>query len=197
VALLRGVNNLGGKRVPMAELRALVASLGHANVRTYIASGNVMFTPSLLAGGADGAADPPTLAAEMEQAIIVRLGVRSRVVVLSREQLARCVQDNPFAEQTNARLLHAVFLPDAPRPNLGTWLADAEGQVRAHGCRDQVRLVGSTVYLHTPQGYPGSELRRVLARVGGPTSTQMAGTARNWATVSKLLQLCGPDFEGA
>ena len=181
----------------MTELRALVASLGHTNVRTYIQSGNLLFIPSSRAGGADGAADPPTVAAEMEHAIIARLGVRARVVVLSGEQLARCVQDNPFAEQTNPRLLHAVFLPDAPRPNLGTWLAEAERQVRAHGCRDQVRLFGRTVYLHTPQGYPGSELRRVLARVGGPTSTQMAGTARNWATVSKLLQLCGPDFEGA
>ena len=59
----------------MAELRALVASLGHTNVRTYIQSGNLLFIPSSRAGGADGAADPPTVAAEMEHAIIARLGV--------------------------------------------------------------------------------------------------------------------------
>jgi uncharacterized protein (DUF1697 family) len=46
--------------------------------------------------------------------------------------------------------------------------------------------------LHTPDGYPRSELRRVLARTGGPTSARLAGTARNWATVSRLLELCGP-----
>jgi len=43
--LLRGVNNLGGKRVAMAELRELVTSLGHTAVMTYIQSGNVLFTP--------------------------------------------------------------------------------------------------------------------------------------------------------
>ena len=45
VALLRGVNNLGGKRVAMAELREVVTSLGHTDVMTYIQSGNVLFTP--------------------------------------------------------------------------------------------------------------------------------------------------------
>jgi len=40
--------------------------------------------------------------------------------------------------------------------------------------------------------YPRSELRRVLAKAGGPTSAQVAGTARNWATVSRLLELCRP-----
>ena len=190
MALLRGVNNLGGKAVSMAELRAVVASLGHAEVLSYIQSGNVLFTPSREAGGTDSVADPSRLAAEMEQAIAVDLGVRARVVVLSREELARSIQANPFPEQTNPRLLHAVFLPDPPQTDLGNWLAEAERQVCSHGSPDQVRLIGSTVYLHTPNGYPDSELRRVLARAGGPTSTQTAGTARNWATVTKLLQLC-------
>jgi hypothetical protein len=50
-------------------------------------------------------------------------------------------------------------------------------------------VLGCTVYLHTPDGYPRSELRRVLARAGGPTSAPVAGTARNWATVSRLVEL--------
>jgi uncharacterized protein (DUF1697 family) len=190
VALLRGVNNLGGKTVSMAELRALVASLGHADVSSYIQSGNVLFTPSRTAGGPDSAAEPSTLAAEMEQAIAVGLGVRARVVVLSRGELARSIHANPFPAQTDPRLLHAVFLPDPPRPDLAAWLAEAQRQVVAHGSPDEVRLVGGTVYLHTPHGYPGSELRRLLARAGGPTSSQTSGTARNWATVTKLLRLC-------
>lgn len=53
-------------------------------------------------------------------------------------------------------------------------------------------MLGRTVYLHTPDGYPPSELRRVLARAGGPTSAAVAGTARNWATVTRLVELCGP-----
>ncbi len=76
--------------------------------------------------------------------------------------------------------------------NLAAWVGDAERQVRATGSRDEAQVLGRTVYLHTPDGYPPSELRRVLARTGGPTSAAVAGTARNWATVSRLAKLCGP-----
>ena len=192
VALLRGVNNLGGKKVAMAELREVVTSLGHADVTTYIQSGNVLFTPPLAHGRTGGGADEPMLAAELEQAIATWIGVRARAVVLSRGELADCVRDNPYPGQTDPKLLHAVFLPEVPGPSLAAWLADAERQVRAKGSRDQVRVRGRSVYLHTPDGYPRSELRRVLARAGGPTSARVAGTARNWATVSRLLELCGP-----
>jgi uncharacterized protein (DUF1697 family) len=189
--LLRGVNNLGGKKVAMAELREVVTSLGHADVMTYIQSGNVLFTPPG-GGSAGGGVDAAALAAELEQAIEAGLGVRARAVVLSRGELARCVRDNPYPGQRDPKRLHAVFLPEVPGPGLAAWLADAERQVREKGSRDQAQVRGRTVYLHTPDGYPPSELRRVLARAGGPTSAQVAGTARNWTTVSRLLELCGP-----
>jgi uncharacterized protein (DUF1697 family) len=85
-----------------------------------------------------------------------------------------------------------VFLPEVPGPSLAAWVADAERRVRANGSRDEAQVLDRTVYLHTPDGYPGSELRRVLARAGGPTSASVAGTARNWATVSRLAELCEP-----
>ena len=192
VALLRGVNNLGGKKLAMAELRQVVTSLGHAEVMTYIQSGNVLFTPPPAGGSTGGSADTTALAAELEQAIAAGIGMRARAVVLSREELARCVRDNPYPGQTDPKLLHAVFLPEVPAPGLATWLADAERQVRAKGSRDQAQVRGRTVYLHTPDGYPRSELRRVLAKASGPTSARAAGTARSWVTVSRLLELCGP-----
>ncbi|MGN6680946.1 MAG: DUF1697 domain-containing protein [Streptosporangiaceae bacterium] len=190
VALLRGVNNLGGKKVTRAELREAVTSLGHADVTTYIQSGNVLFTPRPAEVGTADRSDTAALAAELEQAISDRIGVRARAVVLSREELARCVADNPYPGETNPRLLHAIFLPEVPGPDLAAWLADAERQVRAKGSRDAVQVLGRTVYLHTPDGFPPSELRRILARRGGPTSAALAGTARNWATVTSLTRLC-------
>ena len=189
--LLRGVNNLGGKKVAMAELREVVTSLGHTDVMTYIQSGNLLFTPRRTDGTTAGRADTAALAAELERAIADSIGVRARAVALSREELARCVHDNPYPGQTNPRLLHAVFLPEVPGPGLAAWVADAERQVRAKGSRDEAEVLGRTVYLHTPDGYPRSELRRVLAKAGGPTSAAVAGTARNWATVSSLVRLCG------
>jgi uncharacterized protein (DUF1697 family) len=190
--LLRGVNNLGGKKVAMAELREVVTSLGHTDVMTYIQSGNVLFTPRRTDGGTAGPTYTAALAAELERAIADSIGVRCRAVVLSREELAYCVRDNPYPGETNPRLLHAVFLPEVPGPGLAAWVADAERQVRAKGSRDEALVLGRTVYLHTPDGYPRSELRRVLAKAGGPTSAAVAGTARNWATVSRLVKLCGP-----
>jgi uncharacterized protein (DUF1697 family) len=189
--LLRGVNNLGSKRVSMAELRQVVSALGHAEVTTYIQSGNVLFTPRPTGTGGSRCTDAATLAAELERAIGDSTGVRARAVVLSREELARCVRDNPYPGEQNPRLLHAIFLPEEPGAALVAWVADAERQVRAKGGRDAVQVRGRAVYLHTPDGYPRSELRRMLARTGGPTSASVAGTARNWATVGRLFQLCG------
>jgi uncharacterized protein (DUF1697 family) len=159
---------------------------------TYIQSGNVLFTPPPAGHGAAGGTNVAALATELEQAIDTGIGVRARAVVLSGEELARCVRDNPYPGQTDPRLLHAVFLPEVPGPGLAAWIADAERQVRTNGSRDQARMLGRTVYLHTPDGYPRSELRRALAKAGGPTSARLAGTARNWATVSRLLELCRP-----
>jgi len=195
--LLRGINNLGSKKVTMAELRGVVTSLGHTDVMTYIQSGNVLFTPRLTdsrtAGGRTaGGTEAAALAAELERAIAGGIGVRARAVVFSREELARCVRDNPYPGERDPKLLHAVFLPDIPGPGLAAWVAGAERQVRAKGSRDGAQVLGRTVYLHTPDGYPRSELRRMLARAGGPTSAPVAGTARNWATVSRLVELCGP-----
>lgn len=176
----------------MAELREVVTSLGHVDVTTYIQSGNVLFTPRPASVGTAGRPDVAALAAELEHAIGDGIGVRARAVVLSRAEVARCVRDNPYPGETNPRLLHAIFLPEEPGAALVAWVADAERQVRAKGSRDAAQVLGCTVYLHTPDGYPRSELRRVLARTGGPTSASVAGTARNWATVSRLAELCGP-----
>jgi uncharacterized protein (DUF1697 family) len=70
VALLRGINLGPHKRVAMPALRALVEGLGHADVATYIASGNVVFT----AGTAES-----TLADDLEKEIADELGVACRV----------------------------------------------------------------------------------------------------------------------
>jgi uncharacterized protein (DUF1697 family) len=190
--LLRGINNLGSKKVAMTELQEVVAALGHTDVMTYIQSGNVLFTARLTDSRTAGGTDAVALAAELERAIADGAGVRARAVVLSREEIAGCMRDNPYPGETNPKLLHAVFLPEVPGPGLAAWVADAERQVRAKGCSDGARMLGRTVYLHTPDGYPRSELRRALARVGGPTSAPLAGTARNWATVTRLVELCWP-----
>ncbi len=185
VALLRGINVGGNNKIAMADLRAVVASLGHTDVATHLQSGNVVFT----ARGAGAARDEGTtaLAAELEQAIARDCGIRPRVVVLSREELGQVVRDNPYRAEPNPKYVHAVFFGAQPGPAVMERIVAAERQVAAKGGRDEVTVVGRTLFLHTPGGYGRSELAAQLNRASGGAAT---GTARNWSTVTALLALC-------
>jgi uncharacterized protein (DUF1697 family) len=182
VALLRGINVGGNNKVAMADLRDTVAALGHTGVSTYIQSGNVLFTAR------DGAAqDTAALAADLERAIAEAFGLRLRVVVLSREELAQVISDNPYRDEPNPRYVHAMVFPAEPGQPVRESVAVAEQQAAAKGGHDSATVVGRTLFLHTPDGYGRSELAARLARARGPAA---AGTARNFATVTKLLALC-------
>jgi len=188
VALLRGINVGGRNKVPMAELREVVASLGHTGVSTYIQSGNVLFST--------GETDAGKLAAALEAAISERFGLWAAVVVLSRDELAAVLAANPYPDEPNPRLVHVVFLNAEPPPDVLDRVAAAQAAVAAKGSRDTVQAVGRVLYLHTPDGFGTSELAQILlSRILSPPAKQkkqvLAATARNWATATKLLSLCG------
>jgi uncharacterized protein (DUF1697 family) len=183
VALLRGINVGGRNQVPMAELRKVVASLGHTGVTTYIQSGNVLFsTPET---------DTARLASALEEAIAGRFGIEVAVVVLSRDELAAVLDANPHPDEPNPKLVHVVFLNAEPPQDLLDRIKAAVSAAAAKGSRDTVTAAGQALFLHTPDGYGTSELAQVLFRVIGPPSkNSIAATARNWATSTKLLSLC-------
>ena len=181
VALLRGINVGGNNKVPMAQLREVVTSLGHTGVTTYIQSGNVLFT----AAGDDTA----KLAGALEAAITEAFGVKSPVVVLSRDELAQVLDRNPYQDEPNPRLVHVVFLNGELPADLLERITAAQDAEAAKGSRDAVTVIGPAVYLHTPDGFGTSELGKVVLRVLGKAG--LVATARNWATSGKLLSLCG------
>jgi uncharacterized protein (DUF1697 family) len=183
VALLRGINVGGNKKVPMADLRAVLAGLGHADVATYIQSGNALFSTD--------ETDNAALAEAIEKAVAGQLGVQCRVLVLSRAELAQVARDNPYRQEPNPKAVHVVFLPAEASPEMVAQLARMREQAAAKGSRDEAQYVGHALFLHTPDGFGRSELAALLARSSGPMSARGAGTARNWATVTKLLELCG------
>ena len=178
VALLRGINLGSRSKVAMADLRQVVTSLGHTEVATYIKSGNVVFTSP--------DADPISLAGALEQELTGQLAVHSAVVVLSREELARVIADNPFPEETNPKCLHVVFRSKEMGPDSIAAIAAAQQRARDKGSRDEAVAVGRTLFLRTPDGIGRSELAAQLARSGVPAA---AGTARNWATVMRLMAM--------
>ncbi len=170
VVLLRAVNLGGRNKVPMPELRAVLAREGYASVRTYIASGNV-----LLAAGKDRAA----VARSVERLIAERFGVETLAIVRTPRELAAVAAAHPFGDDTSRT--HVSFLAGAPEQAAAERLAEAD-----HGS-DRVHLAGSDVYLQYPDGVQRARLSAAkLERLLG-----VPGTARNWRTVTALADLAG------
>ncbi|MGH3154018.1 MAG: DUF1697 domain-containing protein, partial [Streptosporangiaceae bacterium] len=183
---LRGINVGGRTKVPMAELREVVTSLGFTGASTYIQSGNVLFsTPD---------SDNAKLASALESAISDRFGVWSSVVVLSRDELARVLDGNPYPEEPNPRFVHVVFMGSEPPAEVLDRIKAAEGEATAKGSHDTVTAAGEVLFLHTPDGFGTSELAQAVFKIISPPAEQrqrgLAATARNWATATKLLSLC-------
>ena len=150
VALLRGINVGGNNKIAMADLRDVVASLGHTDVSTYIQSGNVLFTAR--------ETDTDALAADLERAIEQAFGLRPRVIVLSRAELAQVISDNPYTAEPNPKYVHAMFFPAVPGQQMRESVAAAEQQAAEKGGSDEATVVGRTLFLHTPDGYGRSDV---------------------------------------
>jgi uncharacterized protein (DUF1697 family) len=172
VALLRGINVGGNKRVEMARLRALIAGLGYHDVRTYLQSGNAVFScPPRSAAGA---------AAKMEDAIEGEFGFSCRVLTRTASELVAGMAADPLLHLLGDPSRHFVgFLSDPPSPGGVAGLAEQDFGL------DQVRVIGQHAYLWCPQGISRSPFAKLnLDRVLG-----VAVTLRNWNTVVKLADL--------
>jgi uncharacterized protein (DUF1697 family) len=171
VALLRGINVLGKKTLPMKELVAVLEALGGRNVATYIQSGNAVFQHP---GG-----DTAKLAEELSEAIEAKRGFRPHGLVLEARALEQAVAKNPYPEAvSDHKTLHLFFLDVKPAK---AKLA-AVAPLLAKSERFEVR--GTVLYLHTPDGFGRSKFAaNVERKLGIPM------TARNWRTVSTLLAM--------
>jgi uncharacterized protein (DUF1697 family) len=133
--------------------------------------------------------DTAEMARAMAAAIAGALGVRPDVMVLSCEELRQLAVANPYRDEPNPKYVHAVFLREEPGPGAEAHIAAAQQRAAERGGRDEAQLLGRTLFLHTPDGFGRSELATLL--LGRTSSPVAGGTARNWATVTQLLVLCG------
>lgn len=166
---MRGIN-VGGKNIlPMAELAALFEKAGCTAVRTFIQSGNVVFSaaPKVCEG----------LSAAIAAQIVKKYGYRTPVIVRTAKQLREAVAGNPFPGEEER--LHLMFLQDKPDSKLVAAL-DAN-----RSSPDRFLVRGMEVYLHLPNGAGQSKLTN--AWFDSQLST--VSTLRNWRTVNKLLEL--------
>lgn len=172
VALLRGVNVGGHTKVAMEDLRRLFVALGHGDVRTYIASGNVVFRSP--AGETSG------LAGDIEERIAADLGVAVTVLLRAADDLARVVAGNPFAGSgTDPSRVHVTFLAEEPDGERAATLEKPAGEA------GQLLLTGRELYLHCPDGYGRTKMNNAWVE----KRLAVAATTRGWKTVVKLCDL--------
>jgi uncharacterized protein (DUF1697 family) len=162
VALLRAVNVGGTGKLPMSDLKAICEELGFTSVRTYIASGNVVFASRKFEAAIKSA---------LEKQLATYAGKPVGVLVRSAAEMAQVLADNPFPKAAPNRVM-AVFLDRAPPPDT---LTGVRGQ------RDeQIRLGRREIYIHYGEGMANSKLVIAAARTG---------TARNMNTVATLARM--------
>lgn len=173
VSLLRGVNVGGHHKIKMDALRALYEELGCEKVRTYIQSGNVVYQTR--------ASDLDRLGLKIAGAIERSYGFHVDVVQRTAEQMRAVVESSPFAGRPglDPAKLAVTFLPLA---------ADAAARARWSSiviAPEEAHLTGSELYVYFPNGQADTKFpfAAVAKALGSP------GTARNWNTVMKLLDM--------
>jgi uncharacterized protein (DUF1697 family) len=171
VLMLRGINLGPSRRVPMADLRAAFADAGYGEVRTYVQSGNVVL---------DTDASPAELERDAQRLIGERFGIEVPVIARSRDELAAVVELNPLGDVVdNPKRYQVSFLSD----ELG---AEVVETLQA-ACKEPEALAvdGREVYAWHPDGVARSKLWNSLAG----KALGVTATARNWTTVTTLLQM--------
>lgn len=176
VALLRGINVGGKNKIKMAELRTALEEIGLSRVKTYIQSGNVLFTSP---------DDESSLRKRIEQEIAAAFGITLTVVMRTAEEMEHIVSHCPFSPELIAEAaascvgesLYVAFLPMDPPPSGIEKLAAANNE------DDEYHIAGRDVYLLFRHSVRDAKLSANLPKLGVPA------TVRNWNTISKLVEM--------
>ena len=168
IALVRGINVGRGKRVAMADLRALMVDLGHTNVRTLLNSGNLLFQSK--------GSSVAKIAAGIEAAITAKCGFSAAVMVMTAQDLDRIVDENPLLHAVKDHAKHLVAFVAHPK-----YLDPLRPMLKESWKPDALAITKRAAYLWCATGVLDSKLNLAFNRKAGATVT-----SRNWATVLKL-----------
>jgi len=161
VALLRAIN-VGGRKLVMKDLAAIGNELGFGGCRTFIASGNMLFTSG---------EREETVKKQLEHALREHMGAEVPVMVRTAQEMDAVAAANPFSDKPGNRVV-AMFLDDRP---------PRDALASATGIRDeQMELGYREIYIFYGDGMADSKLRIPAAA---------SGTARNMNTVARLAEL--------
>lgn len=172
--LLRGINVGGNNKVPMADLRALLADLGYSDIKTLLNSGNAIVTTS----------DKPAAAEKrVEAAIKAELGLTIATMARTHQELTAAVKANPLESVADNPSRYAVaFLKDTPPAEGLARFKEIDTDIHAPQCWE---LIGRELFIWYASGQADTKLTAVFWE----KQLKVAVTARNWNTLVKLHDL--------
>lgn len=162
----------GKNRVPMAQLREVLADAGYTNVRTYIQSGNALV---------DSNKNPHEIEEDVHRLIKKHIGAELAVVVRSAAELQKVLDENPFGKGYDiARVFFTLFQSALAAAKVHELLAQDYGE-------EELAITKRAAYLYIP----GSAARSKLSNNFLEKKIGVAATTRNFNTLSKLIELAG------
>jgi len=171
VSMLRGVNVGGHSRLKMAALKDAYSALGLRDVSTLLQSGNVVFTSR--------ATDRQALAKRIAQELERRFDLRIEVLIRTLDEIRMLVARGPATPRADPSKLLVMFLARVP---------DARAQsalLKEHKGPEMIEIRGPEVYLYYPDGVGRSKLTNAFLE----SKLDAAGTARNWSTLTKIVEV--------
>jgi len=174
IAFLRGVNMAGHNSLKMNDLAELFVSLGFKDARTYIQSGNVVFTD--LSGKSIN-----ELAVIIEMAIFNKFNFTIPAMIREVDDLKKILRINPFSneENFNPGRMAFILLHEKTTPDQINKVRDVDYPP------DKFKVIESEIFVYCPNGFGKSKLyTNFFEKKMGVT-----GTARNWNTINTVLQM--------
>jgi uncharacterized protein (DUF1697 family) len=172
ISMLRGINVGGNRKIRMDELRALYESLGMGGPQTLLQSGNIVFHSEL--------ADRPALVRRLEEGIEQRFGFHSDILLRTLDELRAVIHRNPLsAEHVDPSKRVVMFLSGSPTQDA------IDDLVKSYAGLETIQITGQEAYLYYPDGLGRSKLTNAFIE----RKLNVSGTARNWNTVTRLLDL--------
>jgi len=172
VALLRGINVSGQKKINMSDLKLLFEEIGFRNAETYIQSGNVIFSSKDLSTN--------KIETKISSGIKKKFGFDVQVIILTPEEIEYTLKNNPFIKKKKEiERLYVTFLSDFPLKE------NVQKLTLIDYSPEEYKLDGKQIYLFFPDSYGKAKLNNNLFE----HKLKLNGTTRNWKTVKTLFEL--------
>ena len=173
IAILRGINVSGQKKINMKELKDLLGNLEFQSIKTYIQSGNVVFNYD------PGKSDK--VASQIEFAIKNHYGFDVTVLIRTRAEILDCIKSNPFNSKPDldSKQLYATFLSHLPEAQ------NIEKVLAFESDADEFIFLNKTIFVYCPGGYGTTKLSNNFFE----NKLKVRATTRNWRTINELARI--------